>query len=322
VSKLSASQIYTLLLQGGFSPDQAHTMTAIAQAESARDPGAIGDVRLENHTWGPSVGLFQIRTLKSETGTGSDRDIEHLMGHPEAQVEAALHISNHGRNYRPWSTFTSGSYRQFLDEPLHDGASLDGIDTGSGTSSTLADQAGVTDPAAGADPFGIDKGVAPAAVTDHDGDGLTDQFEALLGTNPNEADSDHDGLSDTYETTISHTDPLSADTDHDGVTDGVEVSQGTDPGHVDLPAAARAAGFGGLDTLDSDHDGLSDGFEQRIGTDPFSSDTDHDGLNDGLEVAQGSDPHSADSNHDGLTDGFAAEHDLLVDDPAGADPGH
>jgi len=314
VTRFSASQVYTLLLQGGFSPDQATTMTAIAQAESARNPGAIGDVRLENHTWGPSVGLFQIRTLKSETGTGSDRDIEHLTNNPEAQVKAALHISNDGQNFHPWSTFTSGSYRKFLDEPLHAGAALNladagGAGTGAGAATT-------------ADPFAIDPGASPVAVTDHDGDGLTDQFEALLGTDPNAADSDRDGLSDTYETSVSHTDPNARDTDHDGILDGVEVAHGTDPGHVDLPAAARAAGFGGLDSLDSDHDGLSDGFEQRGGTDPFAADTDHDGLPDGVEVAQGSDPHSVDSNHDGLSDGFAAEHDLLVDDPAAADPSH
>jgi hypothetical protein len=172
------------------------------------------------------------------------------------------------------------------------------------------------------DPFGIDPGASPAAVTDSDGDGLTDQFEALLGTDPNQADSDHDGLTDTYETSVSHTDPNSKDTDHDGILDGVEVAHGTDAGHVDIPAAARAAGFGGLDTLDSDHDGLSDGYEHQIGTDPLASDTDHDGLADGLEVARGSNPLSVDSNNDGISDGFAAEHDLLVDDPAGQDPSH
>lgn len=317
MSTFSASQVYTLLLQGGFTPGQATTMTAIAQAESGRNPGAVGDVGLENHTWGPSVGLFQIRTLKSETGTGSDRDIQHLMGNPQAQVEAALHISNHGQNFHPWSTFTSGSFRKFLDEPLHAGVPLDNPGAGTGTATSA-----VTDQVLNADPFAIDKGTAPVAVTDHDGDGLTDQFEALLGTNPNEADSDHDGLSDTYETSVSHTNPLDPDTDRDGITDGVEVSRGTDAGQVALPAAARAAGFGGLDTLDSDHDGLSDGYEQRIGTNPFAADTDHDGIADGLEVAHGTDPNSLDSNHDGLTDGFAAEHDLLVSDPAAADSTH
>lgn len=311
MSRLSPSQIYSLLLQGGFKPDQARIMTAIAQAESGGNPAAVGDVRLQNATWGPSVGLFQVRTLKGETGTNQDRDIHHLMGDLQAQVHAAFEISDQGRNFRPWSTFTSGSYRQFLDAPLET-VSLDGLPDGGADSSAHADQL------PGMDPFAIDGGATPTAVTDSDGDGLTDQFEALLGTDPHQADSDHDGLSDAYETSISHTDPNSADTDHDGIPDSVEVARGTDPGHVDLSAAARAAGFGGLATLDSDHDGLSDAYEQQHGTNPFSADTDHDGLADGVEVARRSDPLSVDSNHDGLSDGFAAEHDLLNPAPIGA----
>jgi hypothetical protein len=311
VDKLSPSQIYTLLLQGGFAPDDARTMTAIAQAESARNPAALGDIRLEDGKWGPSVGLFQIRTVKAETGHGTERDIEHLMGHPAAQVKSALSISDGGNNFRPWSTYTSGSYRKFLDEPLHDGASLDGLDGLDGSHGGLG---GSGD---SGDLFSIDRG-APARITeaDHDGDGLTDRFERLLGTDARAVDTDHDGLSDAYETTNSHTDPLVADTDHDGVADATELAQGGDAGHADIPAAAAEAGFGGLDNLDRDHDGLSDGYEKRHGTNPLLADTDHDGLSDAEEIARGTDPHSIDSDHDGLSDGFSAQHG--IDPPADA----
>ena len=306
--KLSASQIFTLLQQGGFSREQARTMTAIAQAESARDPGAVGDIGLQNRTFGPSVGLFQIRTVKAETGKGTDRDIEHLTGNVQAQVKAALHISNNGTNFRPWSTFTSGSFRKFLDTPLQDG-----VDVPTGTT------AGFGTDTAGADPFAIDRGKPPIKVAevDKDQDGLTDRFEELLGTDPKLADTDHDGLSDAFESSVSHTDPLSKDTDKDGITDAVEQSQGSDAGRIDVPAAARKAGFGGLDTLDSDKDGLSDGFEERHGTNPLAADTDKDGLSDGDEFSRGADAHSLDSNQDGLSDGFAAANHLEVDDPAG-----
>jgi hypothetical protein len=317
--KLSASQIYTLLMQGGFSPRDATVMTAIAQAESAGNLGAVGDVRLQNGTWGPSVGLFQIRTLKAETGRGTDRDIEHLTGNPRAQVEAALNISDGGRNFRPWSTYSSGSYRQFLDNDLQPGAALDL----SGGSSEAAGTAG-TGGTGGtvADPFVIDRGTSPIKVVDRDGDGLTDHFEKLLGTDPTLSDTDQDGLSDTYESTSIHTDPLSKDTDQDGITDSVEQAQGTDPGQADLPDAARKAGFGGLDTLDSDRDGLSDGFETRHGLDPLSADSDGDLLPDGDEIARGSNPLSVDSNTDGLSDGFAAQHGLPTADPIDADLPH
>lgn len=298
--KLSASQIFSALLEGGFSRDQARTMTAIAQAESARDPGAIGDVALQNRTFGPSVGLFQIRTVKAETGKGTDRDIEHLTGNVQAQVKAALHISNNGTNFRPWSTFTSGSFRKFLDTPLQAGVDLPAGSTGAFTGTT----------AATADPFAIDRGKSPITVVDKDNDGLTDRFEELLGTDPNQADTDKDGLSDAFETATSHTDPLSKDTDKDQIADDVEQAQHTDAGRVDLPDAAVKAGFGGLDTLDRDRDGLSDGFEKRHGTDPLRADSDKDGLSDGEEFARGSDGGSMDTNRDGLSDGFAAANNL------------
>jgi hypothetical protein len=115
------------------------------------------------------------------------------------------------------------------------------------------------------DPFAIDPG-APPSVADTDQDGLVDQFETLFGTDPNQADTDHDGLSDAYEASVSHTDPLSADTDHDGLTDAHEIAQGSDPGHVDVPEAARAANFAGLGVFDSDHDGLTDAYESSAGT--------------------------------------------------------
>ena len=98
----------------------------------------------------------------------------------------------------------------------------------------------------------------PSGITDQDGDGLTDDFEKLFGTDPTKGDTDGDGLTDAYETSVSHTDPLSADTDRDGITDAAEVAAGKDPGRADIPAAARAAGFGGMANIDTDGDGLSD----------------------------------------------------------------
>ena len=43
------------------------------------------------------------------------------------------------------------------------------------------------------------------------------------------ADSDRDGLADSYETGVLHTDPHGWDTDGDGLPDTVEVLLGTDP---------------------------------------------------------------------------------------------
>jgi len=81
---------------------------------------------------------------------------------------------------------------------------------------------------------------------DGDGDGLSDDVEEALGTDPDSADTDHDGLSDyqevywdgdgalnAYDPDINPTgmdlNPLDADTDGDGVRDGSEAEFGSDP---------------------------------------------------------------------------------------------
>lgn len=138
--------------------------------------------------------------------------------------------------------------------------------------------------------------------TDKDEDGLTDYFEKMLGTAVGDMDTDHDGLSDLMELTETFTDPLKADTDADGVLDGIEVADGTDAGHADLPDAVVAAGFGGAAMRDTDDDGLSDLFEYQIGSDRHRADTDLDGLADGLEYAAGGDLTTIDSDNDGITD--------------------
>lgn len=60
-------------------------------------------------------------------------------------------------------------------------------------------------------------------VKDSDADGLTDDEERRIGTDPYRADTDNDGLSDYDEVKVWTTDPLNPDTDYDGLKDGVEV---------------------------------------------------------------------------------------------------
>jgi len=58
---------------------------------------------------------------------------------------------------------------------------------------------------------------------DTDGDGLTDEKEAEIGTDPFQKDTDGDGLTDGEEYLTYKTDPLNPDSDFDGLTDGQEV---------------------------------------------------------------------------------------------------
>jgi len=88
-----------------------------------------------------------------------------------------------------------------------------------------------------------------SSIIDSDGDGLTNNVEITLGTNPWDADSDQDGMTDAWE--IAHDlDPL----------DESDASE------------------------DSDADGLINSDEFRYGTNPLDKDTDDDYVSDGIEV--------------------------------------
>ena len=124
---------------------------------------------------------------------------------------------------------------------------------------------------------------------DSDMDGLTNKQEGEHGTNPDNPDTDNDGLKDGDEVKTTMTNPAKADTDGDGLNDGAEVNtHKTDP---------RKA--------DSDGDGLSDGDEVlKHKTNPVMADTDGDGLTDGSEISVNkTDPLKADSDGDTLSDG-------------------
>lgn len=68
---------------------------------------------------------------------------------------------------------------------------------------------------------------------DTDGDGLSDEEEAALGTSLTSPDTDNDGLFDKEEVKVYKTDPLKADTDGDGYNDGEEVKDKTNPLEAD-----------------------------------------------------------------------------------------
>jgi len=77
---------------------------------------------------------------------------------------------------------------------------------------------------------------------DADADGLTDEEEAVLGTNPESADTDADGLTDLEEVRNYGTDPKNPDTDGDNYLDGQEVEGGYNPngpGKLPTPPPSR-----------------------------------------------------------------------------------
>ena len=85
------------------------------------------------------------------------------------------------------------------------------------------------DPTAAMPGFQIDPGIDISDPNaDSDFDGLTNQFESMMKSNPTVADTDMDGLTDGFEASIG-SDATKMDTDLDGFTDGMEVHFGTNP---------------------------------------------------------------------------------------------
>jgi len=105
---------------------------------------------------------------------------------------------------------------------------------------------------------------------DSDNDGLTNEDEAIYGTDKNNADTDSDSLSDGDEVHTYLTNPLVADTDTDGMPDGYETNHQLDPLLKDGEE-------------DKDDDGLTNINEMLADTDPNNSDTDGDGILDGAD---------------------------------------
>ena len=91
---------------------------------------------------------------------------------------------------------------------------------------------------------------------DADGDGLSNDQETTLATDPGSPDSDVDGLKDGDEGLIYATDPTNRDSDGDLLTDFDEINT-----HQTNPSAG-----------DSDGDGAADGLEAAQGTDPLLAD--------------------------------------------------
>jgi uncharacterized repeat protein (TIGR01451 family)/MYXO-CTERM domain-containing protein len=185
----------------------------------------------------------------------------------------------------------------------------------------------------GAPPTEIEIDDCPPGDTciDTDGDGIYDDDETAIGTDPNDADSDDDGVPDGDEPDFDEdTDgdglinALDPDSDNDGLFDGTELGITMPNADTDVNAGHfipdADAGATTTDPLDADTDdgGVIDGAEdynldgaidqgELDPNDPSDDvnalDTDGDGLTDGTEMEIGTDPNDADSDDDGVLDG-------------------
>jgi murein DD-endopeptidase MepM/ murein hydrolase activator NlpD len=105
-----------MIAAGGFHGAALKTAYAISIAESGGRSNAKGDISLQDAKWGPSVGLFQIRSLKNwKKYNDPYRDASKLQD-PSYNIEAAWSKSKQGTNFKPWSTYTGGSFIKHLSE--------------------------------------------------------------------------------------------------------------------------------------------------------------------------------------------------------------
>lgn len=110
---------------------------------------------------------------------------------------------------------------------------------------------------------------------DRDGDGVPDDLEADLDLDPDNPDTNGDGIFDGDE-----------DYDGDGLSNLIEVLLGMDPTNPDTDGDGI-----GDSQEDTDGDGLADYIEVFThGTNPQQGDTDGDGFGDGEEVAYATNP--------------------------------
>jgi len=191
---------------------------------------------------------------------------------------------------------------------------------------------GTSDPVDPCDPL-------PTSIAcDGDGDGVPNDDEATNGTDPDNPDTDNDGVTDGEEVygtdnpgtpyvptgtsdPLDPCDPLptsiACDGDGDGVPNDDEATNGTDPANPDTDGDGVTDGeeVNGTDDVSTPYvpTGTSDPLDP---CDPLPTslacDQDNDGVTNGDEATNGTDPTNPDTDGDGVTDG---EEVFGVNDP-------
>jgi Lysozyme like domain len=113
MSTLNAEEIARVAYRAGFRGHALTTAVAVALAESNGNPKAHNPVPPDN-----SYGLWQINMYGSLGPARRHQfhlDSNAELFKPSTNARAAFSISSHGNDFTPWTTYTSGAYRHFLD---------------------------------------------------------------------------------------------------------------------------------------------------------------------------------------------------------------
>ncbi|WP_010693237.1 transglycosylase SLT domain-containing protein [Saccharopolyspora spinosa] len=114
MSELTAEQIAQHAYDAGFRGKALTTSVAVALAESSGNPRSHNPTPPDD-----SYGLWQVNMLgdmgperRKQFGLDSNKDLFN----PDENAKAAYAISNQGKSFDPWSTYTNGAYKKHLDE--------------------------------------------------------------------------------------------------------------------------------------------------------------------------------------------------------------
>lgn len=103
----SKRAILAALYKAGARGDQLITLAAITEGESGRKITALGDIDIQTGSWGPSGGAFQVRSVKSERGKGTTRDLDRVLtleGGARSAVELWNQSVERGKpGWQPWT---------------------------------------------------------------------------------------------------------------------------------------------------------------------------------------------------------------------------
>lgn len=119
MSTLSAREIAEYAYQAGFRGERLTQAVAVALAESGGVTNAKGDTTLVDGKWGPSIGLWQIRSLRPSQQ--DEYPEEYRLREQTANLDPltnakhAFALSDRGTDWSPWSTYGGTRYHEVMD---------------------------------------------------------------------------------------------------------------------------------------------------------------------------------------------------------------
>lgn len=116
MARRTAGQLYRDLTAAGTPPAAARILTAISLAETGGDTDALAASTSSGGSLGPAYGAWLVRTDRTQTGTGSTRDITALASSTQHQADAARALSANGTDFTPWQAWRDGTYQNYLGQ--------------------------------------------------------------------------------------------------------------------------------------------------------------------------------------------------------------